>query len=78
MDDLLCANLNEDLIWMKKQLLKEYSRRRNRNERPEVIAELATKHHATVVRVVYLAQHKLDQGVVAIEIAKTIACSKRW
>ena len=34
----------------------------HRNERPEVSAELATKHRAAVARVVYLAQDGLDLG----------------
>ena len=44
----------------------------NRSDRLEVSAELATKHRA-VARVVYLAQDRLDLGVAAVEVAKTIA-----
>ena len=44
-----------------------------RSDRPEVSAELATKHRATVVRVVYLAKDRLDLGVAAVELAKTVA-----
>ena len=135
-DDLLCTGLREDLMWLKKQLLKEYEletmlmgqdgdmekkaiflgrtlecgenglgvrpdRRhvrsllrelgmencRNistplsatvekegyRSDRPEVSAELATKHRAVVARVVYLAQDRLDSGVAAVELAQTMA-----
>ena len=36
-------------------------------------AELATKHRAAVARVVYLAQDRLDLGVAAVELAKTMA-----
>ena len=35
----------------------------NRSDRPEVSAELVTKHRAAVARVVYLAQDRLDWGV---------------
>ena len=42
-----------------------------RSDRPEVSAELATKHRAAVARVVYLAQYRLDLGVAAVELAKT-------
>ena len=45
----------------------------NRSDRPEVSAELATKHRATVARVVYLAQDRLDLGVAAVELAKNMA-----
>ena len=45
----------------------------DRSERPEVSAGLATKHRAAVVRVVYLAQDRLDLGVAAVELAKTMA-----
>ena len=45
----------------------------DRSDRPEVSAELATKHRAAVARVVYLAQNRLDLGVVAVELAKTMA-----
>ena len=45
----------------------------NRSDRPEVSAELATKHRAAVARVVYLAQDRLDLGVAAVELAKTMA-----
>ena len=38
-----------------------------------VSAELATKHRAAVARVVYLAQDRLDLGVAAVELAKTMA-----
>ena len=44
-----------------------------RSDRPEVSAELATKHRAAVARVVYLAQDRLDLGVAAVELAKTMA-----
>ena len=40
---------------------------------PEASAELATKHRAAVARVVYLAQDRLDLGVAAVELAKTMA-----
>ena len=136
-DDLLCTGLREDLMWLKKQLLKEYEletkligdddddmekkavylgrtlewsedglgvrpdRRHlrsllrelgtetcrsvstplsltvekagDRSDRPEVSAELTTKHRATVARVVYLVQDRLDLGVAAVELAKTMA-----
>ena len=36
------------------------------------MAELATKHGAAVARVVYLAQDRLDLGVAAVELSKTI------
>ena len=42
----------------------------NRSDRPEVSAELATKHRAAVAQVVYLAQDLLDLGVAAVELAK--------
>ena len=45
----------------------------NRSDRPEVSAELATKHRAAVARVVYLAQDRLDLGVAAVELAKAMA-----
>ena len=45
----------------------------NRSNRPGVSAELATKHRAAVARVVYLAQDRLDFGVAAVELAKTLA-----
>ena len=45
----------------------------NRSDRPEVSAELATKHRAAVARVVYLGQDRLDLGVAAVELAKTVA-----
>ena len=41
-----------------------------RRDHLEVSAELATKHRATVPRVVYLAQDRLDFGVAAVELAK--------
>ena len=44
-----------------------------RSDRPEVSAELATKHRAAVGRVVYLAQDRLDLGVAAVEFANTMA-----
>ena len=49
---------------------------RHRSDRPEVSAELATKHRAAVARVVYLAQGRLDLGVAAVELAKTMAISR--
>ena len=45
----------------------------DRSDRPEMSAELATKHRAAVARVVYLAQDRLDLGVAAVELAKTMA-----
>ena len=45
----------------------------HRGDRLEVSAELATKHRAAVARVVYLAQYRLDLGVAAVELAKTMA-----
>ena len=45
----------------------------HRSDRPEVSAELATNHRAAVARVVYLAQDRLDLGVAAVELAKTMA-----
>ena len=45
----------------------------DRSDRPEMSAELATKHRAAVARVVYLAQDRLDLGVSAVELAKTMA-----
>ena len=44
-----------------------------RSDRLEVSAELATKHRAAVARVVYLVQDRLDVGVPAVELAKTMA-----
>ena len=44
-----------------------------RSDRPEVSAELASKHRAAVARVVFLAQDRLDLGVAAVELAKTMA-----
>ena len=38
-----------------------------------VSAELPTKHRAAVARVVYLAQDRLDLGVAAVDLAKTMA-----
>ena len=46
---------------------------RDRSDRPEVNAELATKHRAAVARIVYLAQDRLDLGVAAVELAQTMA-----
>ena len=48
----------------------------DQSERPEMSAELATKHRAAVARVVYLAQDRLDLGVAAVELAKTMAIPK--
>ena len=45
----------------------------DRCDRLEVSAELATKHRAAVARVVYLAQDRLDFGVAAVELARTMA-----
>ena len=45
----------------------------DRSDGPEVSAELATKHRAAVARVVYLAHDRLDLGVAAVELAKTMA-----
>ena len=45
----------------------------DRSDRPEVSAELAKKHRAAVARVLYLAQDRLDLGVAAVELAKTMA-----
>ena len=45
----------------------------NRSDRPEVSAAVATKHRAAVARVENLAQDRLDLGVTAVELAKTIA-----
>ena len=45
----------------------------DRSDRPEVSAELNTKHRAAVARVVYLAQDRLDLGVAAVELAKAMA-----
>ena len=45
----------------------------HRGDRPEVSAELPTKHRAAVARVVYMAQYRLDLGVAAVELAKTMA-----
>ena len=45
----------------------------DRSDRPEVSAELATKHRAACARVVYVAQDRLDLGVAAVELAKTMA-----
>ena len=36
-------------------------------------AEVATKHRAAVARFVHLAQDRLDLGVAAVELAKTMA-----
>ena len=38
-----------------------------------VSAELAMKHRAAVARVVFLAQDRLDLGVAAVDLAKTMA-----
>ena len=133
-DALLCTGVRDDLVWLKKQLLKNYEletllmgedddmvkkavslgralewsenglsvrpdRRRVRSLLRElgmetcrsistplcataekegrkskwVSAELATKHRAAVARVVFLAQDRLDLGVAAVELAKTMA-----
>ena len=135
-DDLLCTRQRQDLMRMKKQLLKEYElesklmggdddmekkaiylgrtlewnenglgvrpdrrhvralfrelgmktsrnisrplsvtmdKEEHRNERPEMSAELATKHRAAVARVVYRAHDRLDLGKAAVELAKTMA-----
>ena len=45
----------------------------DRSERPEVSAEFATKHRAGVARVVCLAKDRLNLGVAAVELAKTMA-----
>ena len=45
----------------------------DRSDRPEVSAELATKRRAAVARFVYLAQDRLDLGVAAVELARTMA-----
>ena len=44
----------------------------DRSDRPEVSAEVATQHRAAVAQVVYLAQDRLDLGVAAVELAKTM------
>ena len=44
-----------------------------RSDGLEVSAELATKHHAAVARIVCLAQDRLDLGVAAVELAQTMA-----
>ena len=49
----------------------------DRSDRPEESADLATKHRAAVARVVYLAQVRLDLGVAAVELVKTMALPKR-
>ena len=46
---------------------------RHRSDRPEVSAELATKHRAAVALDVYPAQDRVDLGVAAVELAKTSA-----
>ena len=48
----------------------------NRSDRPEVSAELATKHRAAVAKVVYLAQDRLDLGVAAVELAQNMAITR--
>ena len=48
----------------------------DRSERPEMSAELATKHRAAVARVVCLSQDRLDLGVRAVELAQTMAIPK--
>ena len=45
----------------------------DRSDRPEVSAKEATKRRAAVARVVYLAQDRLDLGVAAVELSKTMA-----
>ena len=45
----------------------------DRSDRLEVSTELATKHRVAVARVVYLAQDRLDLGLAAVELAKTMA-----
>ena len=40
-------------------------------------AELATNHRAAVARVVYLAQDRLDLGLAAVELPKTIAIPRQ-
>ena len=47
------------------------------SDRLEVSAELATKHRAVVARFVYLAQDRLDFGVAAVELAKTMAIPRK-
>ena len=49
----------------------------DRSDRPEVNAELATKHRAAVARIVYLAQDRLDLGVAAVELAQNHGHSER-
>ena len=46
------------------------------SDRPEVSAELATRQRAAVARVVYLAPDRLDFGVAAVELDKTMAISR--
>ena len=50
---------------------------RDRCDRPEVTAELATKRRAGVARVVYLAKDRLDLGVAAVGLAKTMAIPRK-
>ena len=46
----------------------------DRSDRPEVSAELATKHRAAVARVVYLGQDRIDWiWEWRVELAKTVA-----
>ena len=55
------------------QLCATVEKEGHRSGRPEVSAELATKRRAAVARVVHLAQNRLDLGVAAAELAKTMA-----
>ena len=48
----------------------------DRSERPEMSAEFATKHRAAAAWVVYLDQDRMDLGVAAVELAKTMAIPK--
>ena len=48
-------------------------RGKDRSDRPDVSAALATKHRAVVAWVVYLAQDRMALRVAAVELAKTMA-----
>ena len=48
----------------------------DRQDQPDMPADLARRHRAAVARIVYLAQDRLDLGVAAVELAKTMARPK--
>ena len=72
----ICVHCCESWVWklvVSTPLSPTVEQEGDRSDRPEVSAELGTKHRAAVARVVYLAQDRLYLGVAAVGLAKTMA-----